>query len=564
MPSCDPRARSQDDTRHSEETENRIFASYGRQDQSPVLLWLPILLALLASLLAALLLCPVPRSQSVSLSKALWLSIASAAGTVALGVLVLAIGARLAGLRGRGGAVRQALPLFCVVGAWITPVVAFYRRDSWWAASIAVVLAVLASRLVYRHHLAAGEPDIALDGNEAPLAPSAPLRGLLAPVGIALLLQFAALSALVSRPRAVVILIGSAAFVISLFRHAATPTGHSDLRSQSPLRLLTTAGLGVLFVAASLTPYLAVPGASAGLVATGAGAQHAKPRSPKKSRMAKSDLLQSVRSFFQRLLAKNPPPGEPGTAGGPLSGLHPYLLLQSLFGDAETGDAAHAPGLEKKSNNRKSAVIVVGDSYPGIILRPETREYVALVPPLVTRTVFGGPPAAHKSDPLSIPFYGAYWLFRASDKTLPANALDSRGDPATTSFKTTDFSPISMEAHQNFGSLIEMSCCRAIEVVIANGERRPGTVEMELILRNTRLPGRPFQSLGTRPVNSTLHWFPGDNRPAVVEVLTYRLPAQPAIRHFDEAILRFDLKSPRRQWSAKISIEKFRLLPRGL
>jgi hypothetical protein len=175
-----------------------------------------------------------------------------------------------------------------------------------------------------------------------------------------------------------------------------------------------------------------------------------------------------------------------------------------------------------------------------------------------------GKPNQQRADPVSIPFYGAYWFFKASDKTLPADAVESRGDPASTSFKTTDFTPISMEARQNFGSLIDLSCCRAIELVISNGDRRPGTVAVELILNNTRLPGQPRQSLGILPVNSTLRWFPGDDRPPVVEVLGFRLPAQSAIQTFDEAIVRFELRSPRQQWSAKIAIEKFRLIPRTL
>ena len=59
-------------------------------------------------------------------------------------------------------------------------------------------------------------------------------------------------------------------------------------------------------------------------------------------------------------------------------------------------------------------------------------------------------------------------------------------------------------------------------------------------------------------MNSTPRWFPGDERPPVIEVLTFRFPINPAIREFDEVIARFDLNLPRRQWSAKIAIVKFR------
>ena len=220
--------------------------------------------------------------------------------------------------------------------------------------------------------------------------------------------------------------------------------------------------------------------------------------------------------------------------------------------------------MKKKLNKGNWTVLVEDDAVPGIILRPKIEDYVTIVPPLPTRRVFDGQPNERRADRVSIPFYGAYWFFRAAEKTLPADAVELHGDADSTSFKTTDFSPISMEARQNFGSLIELTCCSAVELVISNGDRRPGTVAVELILTNTTLPGQPHQSLGIAPVNSTLRWFPGDNRPAVTEVLTFRVPAQAAIQSFDEATIRFELRSPRERWSAKIAIEKFRLIPRGL
>jgi len=176
----------------------------------------------------------------------------------------------------------------------------------------------------------------------------------------------------------------------------------------------------------------------------------------------------------------------------------------------------------ERSKNTTATVLVAGDSYTGMILRPEVKDHVMIVPPLARRRVFDEKPNERRADPVSIPFYGAYWFFKASEKTLPADAVESRGDPDSMSCKTTDFSPISMEARQNFGSLIDLSCCRAIEVVISNGDRRPGTVAVELILSNTRLRGQPRQSLGILPVNSTQHWFPGDDRPPVTDVLSFQ------------------------------------------
>jgi hypothetical protein len=282
-----------------------------------------------------------------------------------------------------------------------------------------------------------------------------------------------------------------------------------------------------------------------------------------RSAKPKPGFLQSAGSFFRSLLADKPQPRAQHRPADEASKPRPYSALQALFGDEGTAPGSGSSSLEKKSKDGTSTVILVNDSYPGLILRPEIKDQVTIVPPLARRQVFDGKPNERKADPVSIPFYGAYWFFKASDKSLPANAVESRGDPASTSFKTTDFTPISMEARQNFGSLIDLSCCKAIELFISNGDRRPGTVAVELILSNTRLAGQPRQSLGILPVNSTLRWLPGNDRPPVAEVLSFRLPAESTIQRFDVAIIRFELRSPRERWSAKIAVEKFRLIPRG-
>src|SRR5882724_5625079 len=58
------------------EPGQHLFAVYGQHDQSPVLTWLPILLGLFTSAIVALAFCPVPRSQTVSPGRALFLAVA--------------------------------------------------------------------------------------------------------------------------------------------------------------------------------------------------------------------------------------------------------------------------------------------------------------------------------------------------------------------------------------------------------------------------------------------------------------------------------------------------------
>jgi hypothetical protein len=131
------------------EVDRHLFAVYGEHDQSPVLTWLPILLGLLASAIVALAYCPVPRSQTVSPGRALFLAVAYVVVTVGISVCVLTTCGVILGRR--RVVVWQVLPVFCSVAAWITPVVAFYKRDSLWAVSAASVLSVFGYRLIYRY-----------------------------------------------------------------------------------------------------------------------------------------------------------------------------------------------------------------------------------------------------------------------------------------------------------------------------------------------------------------------------------------------------------------------------
>jgi hypothetical protein len=65
---------------------------------------------------------------------------------------------------------------------------------------------------------------------------------------------------------------------------------------------------------------------------------------------------------------------------------------------------------------------------------------------------------------------------------------------------------LSMEAHENLGNMIELGGCSRIQVAIRNADHYPETVSLELVLINTRAPGKPAQSLGKVMVKSTRPW----------------------------------------------------------
>ena len=542
----------------------QLFAIYGQKDQSPVLVWLPIFLGLIASAIVALILCPVPRSLTVSPAKALLLAITDVGATVAIGIGVIAASCTIVARGKLRSHVWGVWRPFASVAAWIAPVIAFYRRDSLWAVAAVFVFSAFSSQLINRYHLTINTPAMAsADHGTTDLSHS---RRLIFLTFTALLLQLGAICLLASVARIAAILIGGALVMILLFFQTATAFDRAQRQprlSKARLHLSITLGFAIILVAASLTPYLAVPPEGESIARTGVSSEHSAPKSTRTSSKPNPSILRFAGSWFRTLLASGSQSSTGGgQRGGSMSGgLRPYPALQALFGAGES--ATESNSLQKLLRKGQLTTLVADDSFHGVILRPKSEERVMVTPPSPTRRIFDGKPTDNRVDPVSIPFYGAYWFYRTSDKTLPPDSVESRGDPASMSFKTTDYSPMSMEARQNFGSPIDLSCCRAIEVVISNGDRRPGTVRVELILTNTTLPGRPHQSLGIVPVNSTLHWFPGDARPPVTEVLTFTVPAQTTIQSFDEAAIRFELRSPRDRWSAMIAIQKFRMIPRA-
>ena len=119
-----------------------------------------------------------------------------------------------------------------------------------------------------------------------------------------------------------------------------------------------------------------------------------------------------------------------------------------------------------------------------------------------------------------------------------------------------------MEARHNLGSLLDVSCCREIQVHITNADRFPGTVSLELLLVNTRLPRRARAvSLGLAAVNSVPRFGTGDRVLPVREVLAYPILADSALQQFNEVAVFFRARYKRQELSAKISIDRFVLIP---
>jgi hypothetical protein len=155
-----------------------------------------------------------------------------------------------------------------------------------------------------------------------------------------------------------------------------------------------------------------------------------------------------------------------------------------------------------------------------------------------------------------------YWLFRWPQTQPPPGSYVTRGSPLDSVFRSSDHFALSMEAHQNFGTLIDLSCCSRIQLAIRSADPNSGYISLELVLTNTTLPGRPSVSLGKATIASALDLRPDEPASPVQGILNFDVPRFPAIGEFDEATILFHRTI--RTASARVAIDGFIFVPRGL
>jgi hypothetical protein len=254
------------------------------------------------------------------------------------------------------------------------------------------------------------------------------------------------------------------------------------------------------------------------------------------------------------------------------AGLTPYLKHVRRFGGLGVPSASKSrhgfslwkqPGEIGREKASEGSVSDFAEGHSGIVMWPKKQIHTTLVAPapLFGNSLLSG---SHSTKPLVVPFDGVYWLFRPPDVRPPRGSRELHGSPEMFNTRSTDRRPLSMEAHQYLGTMIDLGCCSRIQVAIRNADRYPDTVSLELILTNTSLPGKPSQSLGSVMVKSTPPWQLYGDRPSVSETLPFEIPANPAILRFDEVAIVFHLDANRADSGAKISIKQFVLVPRGL
>ena len=199
--------------------------------------------------------------------------------------------------------------------------------------------------------------------------------------------------------------------------------------------------------------------------------------------------------------------------------------------------------------------------YFGIMLYPppSKRAILAPMPHDDAPTVAGA-----LAKPLVIPFDGPYWYYKDPWMQPGPKTHVAHGKPtdAGINVRSTDLSPLMMQAHQRISRPINLAACGEIDVTIVNADTRPGEIDLLLVLANASVQGHPRQVLAARQVLSSLPDPIPQGRAPVHEVLRFAVPRDSSLRQFNDLTLQFLLAPQHNRTAAKISVESFELVPR--
>ncbi|WP_035348239.1 hypothetical protein [Edaphobacter aggregans] len=214
------------------------------------------------------------------------------------------------------------------------------------------------------------------------------------------------------------------------------------------------------------------------------------------------------------------------------------------------------------------------EGYVGIILLPLSDEHKKISLPVKRELVptFG----VKIAEPMEIPFDGQYWFFKAPDKQPRPTAKVVKGSTLKTTIRSSDRYPLLMEAHQKLDTPMDLGCCSAMDLVVQNGDRREGTIALELWVRkkaddrsekarvNAVAAAQAPHYLGTAVIPSSEQRVslrgPATGSPPE-ERLRFPVPAAMDGVMFDEITVVVHSAPARATTGAQIAIRKFVLEP---
>ena len=488
-----------------------MFDLVGASASRPFAKWFPLALALFAAGVVAYFECKLPLTRSLS-----WVELIGSTVERLIAVFLASGGTAwvLCAVPPSAGRIsRRSFVLRTSLDAlWIVPLTLFLREKSALAMGMAVALVIGVTRGASALQDSSVTPDpeepLIAERNVSFSLPEAPhwFRQQVSAVVAVLSAEIGLLRGFAGYLLSAAILLGisSAIWTWSSTKNRLRDDPQSSFRSQSTSRILLIAALTIAFTAGGLMPYLRKEYFSGGF----------------------GVLIHHHHSYHH--LAQGEPPGQITDEKG-----------------SEAASVASAAALEE---------------YTGVVMISEKKRFTKLIAP--ASPSFGLSTGIATDTPLVVPFDGVYWFFKAPNVHPPKTSRKVNGSPDLIGVRSTDRRPLSVEARQNLGSIIDLNCCSRIQIAIRNTDRYPKTVSLELVVVNTALPGKPSQSLGQIMVESTPPWTLYGKRTPTTETLNFLVPRNSSLRSFDEVLVVFHLDPLRAATGPKIAIDRFVLVPR--
>lgn len=183
-----------------------------------------------------------------------------------------------------------------------------------------------------------------------------------------------------------------------------------------------------------------------------------------------------------------------------------------------------------------------------ILLRPKMRQ--AIVTPLLTATAG----SFKKSD--VIKFDGQYWYFQDPDSEPGVDAHVAKDDPTKVEIKSTNNLAVMMEAHQRLPREMEADCCRELQLNVVNADAVPGTISVEVLLRDSSRKPAKSVSLGSKVLPSSTVSPMLLKRAPVHETLTFEIPRRER-QAFDEITVKVKPEFARALETPRVAVESF-------
>ena len=168
--------------------------------------------------------------------------------------------------------------------------------------------------------------------------------------------------------------------------------------------------------------------------------------------------------------------------------------------------------------------------------------------------------AGHKAKPWVIPFDGPYWYFKFPGESPGPMARNAHGDPLKVNVRSTDTSPLLMEAHQYLAGPVDLSCCRELQVIFRN-DASLGASQVGILLTDSHAKSKSSQSLGIKPIASYSSDQTPQNTSPLEETVSFPIPKPGTIKQFDQITVALLPRYPYATAGRKVAIEKFIMIP---